>query len=142
MSAAPDDLLASLELVAERCDDLVPLVYQRLFTARPDLREFFALSAGVRPRTGMGNMVNEILRILVSDESGFDLHNEAQAAIVFHTGWGLGKDTYREVIDAVVAVVREVCAEEWPRVADAWHGRVALVTQALGKNWDAIEGSR
>ncbi len=142
MNAAPGDLLESLELVAGRCDDIVPLVYARLFAARPELREFFAVGAGERPRTGMGNMVNEILRILASDETDLDLHNEAQAAIVFHTGWGLGKDTYREVIDAVVAVVREVCADEWPGVACAWQGRVAVVTRALDANWDEIEGRR
>jgi len=140
-SPSTEPLLSSLELVAERCDDLVPLVYRRLFAARPDLREFFALGAAELPRTGMGNMVNEILRIL-ADDSALDLHNEAQAAIVFHTGWGLGMDMYRDVLAAVVASVRDMCGDEWPDFEAAWCGRVDVVSRALQLCYDEIEGSR
>lgn len=134
-------LMTSLELVAERCDDLVPLVYARLFAARPDLREFFAIGSADNPRTGMGNMVNEILRIL-ADEGTLDLHNEAQAAVVFHTGWGLGMDMYRDVVGAVVDTVGEICGQDWPAYAGAWQDRVRTVSQALQASYDEIEGHR
>jgi hypothetical protein len=33
-----DAIVASLELAAERCADLTPLVYERLFRERPETR--------------------------------------------------------------------------------------------------------
>lgn len=142
MNADQATVLSSLEVVAERCDDIVPSVYARLFEARPDLREFFAVHAGDAPRSGMGNMVNEILRMLAGDDGDLDLDCEAQATVVFHTGWGLGMDMYRDVLEAVVATVQQVCGEQWSSFAEAWHTRVDAVTEALRTHYEAIEGTR
>ena len=40
-AAARDLIVRSLELAAERCEDLTPLVYNRLFQVRPETRGLF-----------------------------------------------------------------------------------------------------
>ena len=41
MDQLSDALAASLELVADRCGDPAPLVYDRLFAQQPDMRDLF-----------------------------------------------------------------------------------------------------
>ena len=57
------DLVAiheSLELAAERVDDLVPLVYERFFALRPDASQLFGNDA-----LGRGRMFNETLTMIL-----------------------------------------------------------------------------
>ena len=46
-------IISSLELAGERCDDLSPLVYERLFRRRPELKTLFRES----PRLVQGEML-------------------------------------------------------------------------------------
>jgi hemoglobin-like flavoprotein len=140
IEAGTDPVVASLELAAGRCSDIVPLVYERLFAARPDLRSLFAVQVGAAPRSGMGNMVNEVLRLVLADDA-MALAAEAQAAVVFHVGWGLDVDMYRDVVDSVMTAVRDACGEAWtPRMQTGWQSRFADVLEALRRQHESIEG--
>ena len=41
MPASPNPIERSFEIAAERCEDLTPLVYRRLFDAHPEARTMF-----------------------------------------------------------------------------------------------------
>ena len=41
MPASPNPIERSFEIAAERCEDLTPLVYRRLFDAHPEARTVF-----------------------------------------------------------------------------------------------------
>lgn len=139
-SGSTDLVTASLELAAERVDDLVPLVYERLFSVRPDLLSIFAVAAGSVPRSGMGNMVNEILRLMLADGEAV-LQSEAQAAVVFHVGWGLDMSMYVDILQSVMAAVQGACADAWtPAMSTAWRDRLGLVVTALRHQHESIEG--
>ena len=142
MSGSNDDelLLSSLEIAADRAGDIVPLVYERLFEARPSLRPIFAVELDSKPRTGMGSMINEVLRLILADDDA-TLETEAHAAVVFHVGWGLDVPMYRDVLQSVMAAVRDACADAWnDAMAAAWHERLASVMTALRRHHEAIEG--
>ena len=131
----------SLELVAGRDLDIVPLVYRRLFAERPDLRALFAVEGDAEVRSGMGNMINEILRLLLAATDA-ELQNEAQAAVVFHVGWGLRVDMYRDVLRSLMLAVREGCADGWTAdVAAAWSAQLDRVLAELTRQFESIEGS-
>ena len=130
----------SLELVAERDIDIVPLVYRRLFADRPDLRALFAIEAGGELRSGMGTMVNEVLRLVLAG-SDAELENEAQAAVVFHVGWGLRVDMYRDVLCSLMAAVQEACADDWMAdMAAAWSTQLDRVLAELTRQFELVEG--
>ena len=138
--AGTDLVLASLEAAAELGGDIVPLVYRRLFDERPDLLTIFATETAASPRSGMGNMVNEILRLLLAG-SGDELENEAQAAVVFHVGWGLDFAMYSDVLSAVMHAVEEACGTHWTEaMARAWHERLEQVLGVLRRQYGLIEG--
>lgn len=130
----------SLELVAERDVDIVPLVYRRLFAERPELCALFAIEDPRELRSGMGNMVNEVLRLMLAGTDA-ELRNEAQAAVVFHVGWGLRVDMYRDVLRALMAAVHEGCAEGWTAdMAAAWCVQLERVLAELTRQFESIEG--
>ncbi len=130
----------SLELIAERDLDIVPLVYRRLFAGRPELRALFAIEETGELRSGMGNMVNEVLRLVLAGTDA-ELRNEAQAAVVFHVGWGLRVDMYRDVLRALMAAVHEGCAEGWTAdMAAAWSAQLDRVLAELTRQFESIEG--
>lgn len=133
-------IVSSLELAAERCEDIVPLVYDQLFEARADLRELFAIDPDAKPRTGMGNMITEILRIVLAEDDAA-LEAEAQAAVVFHVGWGLDVRMYRDVMHSVMAAVSAACGDAWtPGMTAAWETRLAEALEALHRQHESIEG--
>ena len=118
----------------------MPLVYARLFEARADLRALFAVDQDSKPRTGMGNMVTEILRIVLAEDDAA-LEAESQAAVVFHVGWGLDLGMYRDVMQAVMAAVRDACGDAWtPAMTTAWEARIAEALASLYRQHESIEG--
>lgn len=130
----------SLELIAERDLDIVPLVYRRLFAGRPDLPALFAVEEAGELRSGMGTMVNEVLRLVLAGTDA-ELENEAQAAVVFHVGWGLNVDMYRDVLRSLMAAVHDACADGWTvDMAAAWCAQVDRVFAALARQFASIEG--
>ena len=131
----------SLESVARRELDIVPVVYRRLFAERPELRTLFAVEDDGEVRSGMGNMINEVLRLMLAATDA-ELQNEAQAAVVFHVGWGLRVDMYRDVLHALMLAVREGCADEWTADIDAaWNAQCGRVLAELTRQFESIEGS-
>lgn len=130
----------SLELIAERDLDIVPLVYRRLFAGRPELRALFAIEDTGELRSGMGTMVNEVLRLMLAGTDS-ELENEAQAAVVFHVGWGLRLDMYRDVLRSLMAAVHDGCAEGWTaEMAAAWSAQLERVLAELTRQFESIEG--
>lgn len=131
---------ASLELAADRIDDIVPLVYQRLFAMRQDLPAIFAVASDAAPRSGMGNMINEVLRLILADGKA-DTDVEAHSAVVFHLGWGLDLQMYSDVLDAVLAAVHGACGETWTTdMLCAWGARLEEVRAALARQSAAMGG--
>lgn len=130
----------ALELIAERDLDIVPVVYRRLFAGRPDLRALFAIEEAGELRSGMGTMVNEVLRLMLAGTNA-ELENEAQAAVVFHVGWGLRVDMYRDVLHSLMAAVHEASAEGWTAdMATAWRAQLDRVLAELTRQFESIEG--
>jgi hemoglobin-like flavoprotein len=103
------EIEASLELAAERCEDLTPLVYARVFERHPDMRAHFwrdadgAIKGEMLSRTfsAILDFVGErryadhmILTEMVTHE-GYDVPRQ-----VFATFFGFVRDTVREVAGA------------------------------------------
>lgn len=129
----------SLQVASERVDDIVPLVFARLFATRLELPAIFATEPGAAPRSGMGNMVNEVLRLILAEGTAAT-EAEAQSAVVFHVGWGLELRMYADVLDAVMATVATACGEAWtPVMAEAWRSRLDVVRAALSRQFAIME---
>jgi hemoglobin-like flavoprotein len=107
----------SLELAAERVDDLVPLVYERFFALRPDARELFGNDA-----LGRGRMFNETLTMILecTQKVGY-LEGIVEREVGDHRGYGATLSMYESYFEAVVQALQAALGEFWlPRHEESW----------------------
>jgi hemoglobin-like flavoprotein len=146
MSAAMAEqalIWASLEAASRRCDDLVPLVYERLFAAHPEVVEIFAVGPGEAPNPAMGGMINELIALIGDGIDNGHLDSTIMSTLINHGGWGIDLAMYRTLLDGLIDSVREACGEAWSgAMAAAWQRRSALIMDSLQRNQAEFERQR
>jgi hemoglobin-like flavoprotein len=114
----------SFELAAERCEDLTPLVYARLFAEQPEMEVLFW-------RDGNGLIKGEMLARVI--EAIFDFIGERkyadhliQCEVVTHAGYDVPPDVFATFFGVVAATMKGVLGEAWTAEIDhAWVGLLA-----------------
>lgn len=114
-----DLIIRSLELAAERCEDLTPLVYERLFRQRPETRALF--------RTEGSTLVKSSMLELALDAI-LDFAGERKAAyrMIFcevqsHAAYGTSPELFNVFFAVVADTVRDLLGEQWSNEIDrAW----------------------
>jgi hemoglobin-like flavoprotein len=109
----------SLELAAERCEDLTPLVYARLFAEHPQMEAMFWGDTNWAIR---GEMLSKVFSAIL-DFIGERLyaHTLIQTEVVNHAGYDVPPDVFRVFFGTVAATVREVIGADWtPEIDQAW----------------------
>lgn len=104
-------ILASLEAVAERVGDPVPLVYERLFAAQPEMRVLFTLD---RDDAVKGNMLAQLIDAMIDlAGEGHYARGLIQSEVINHGNLGVPPEVFITFVDTVVATFREVLGEDW-----------------------------
>ncbi|MES2340718.1 MAG: globin [Pseudomonadota bacterium] len=109
----------SLELAAERCEDLTPLVYARLFAEHPQMEAMFWGDTNWAIR---GEMLSKVFSAIL-DFIGERLyaHTLIQTEVINHAGYDVPPDVFRVFFGTVAATVREVIGADWtPEIDQAW----------------------
>lgn len=110
---------ASLELVAERCPDPTPLVYERLFAAEPELRAYFWRDTN---GTIKGEMLSKVFDAILDfvGERRY-AHYLITTEMVSHEGFDVPREIFATFFGIVAEAVREILGDDWtPEVAGAW----------------------
>lgn len=118
-SAKPSPIVASLELVAERCSDITPLVYERLFAEHPQMKPLFW-----RDTTGAikGEMLAKVFEIIL-DFVGENLFasNMIQCEVITHAGYDVPPDVFAVFFGIVAQTIRAQLGQDWtPEMDAAW----------------------
>jgi hemoglobin-like flavoprotein len=120
----------TLEQVAARVGDPVPLVFRRLFAESPDLEALFVRDQGGLVRGQMFQVTMESLLDFVSDRSyGANL---IQIERVNHQGLGVETEMFDRFYWTVMATFKEILAEHWTAEMEAVWTRV--VGELTGAN--------
>lgn len=109
----------SLELAAERCEDLTPLVYARLFAEHPQMEAMFWGDTNWAIR---GEMLSKVFSAIL-DFIGERLyaHTLIQTEVINHAGYDVPPDVFRVFFGTVAATVGEVIGADWtPEIDQAW----------------------
>lgn len=109
----------SLELAAERCEDLTPLVYARLFADHPQMEAMFWGDTNWAIR---GEMLSKVFSAIL-DFIGERLyaHTLIQTEVINHAGYDVPPDVFRVFFGTVAATVAEVIGADWtPEIDQAW----------------------
>ena len=114
----------SLELASERCPDLTPLVYARLFREQPQMEALFW-----RDKNGLikGEMLSRVFEAIL-DFIGERLyaHHLIQCEVVTHAGYDVPPPVFATFFGIVAEVVRDACGGEWTAPMDqAWRTTLA-----------------
>src|SRR5262249_51217778 len=109
MRLMPDDaavIAETLDKVAERVGDPVPLVFERLFSEIPDVEELFVRDSGGLVRGQMFQVTMESLLDFVTDKSyGANL---IQIERVNHQGLGVEPEMFDRFYRTVMAAFRDI----------------------------------
>ncbi len=120
-AAVRDLIVQSLELAAEHCEDLTPLVYDRLFQVRPETRGLFRTEGSTLVK---GSMLELALDAIL------DFAGERKAAfrMIFcevqsHAAYGTSPDLFNVFFEVIADVVRDLIGDAWTNdTAAAWRG--------------------
>jgi hemoglobin-like flavoprotein len=117
--ACRNPIQQSFELAAERCDDLTPLVYRRLFAEHPEAQAMFRSQGGDLVKGSMLALAIEALLDFAGDRSGhFRL---IQSEAVSHDAYGTSRDLFVAFFAAIAGVLRELLGADWSdEIEAAW----------------------
>jgi hemoglobin-like flavoprotein len=119
VAVTPNLIEASLEIAAERCEDLTPAVYRRLFAEHPEMEPLFIRDTNHLVK---GEMLARVIEAIL-DFAG-ERHYAAmliQCEVVTHAGYDVPPEVFRVFFGTVAAELREVLGKDWtPPIDEAW----------------------
>ncbi|MBI1262431.1 MAG: globin [Rhizobiales bacterium] len=112
-----DLILRSLDLVAERCEDPTPLVYERLFARHPEMEPLFVMDKSGAAR---GHMLSEAIESLI-DFVGPRSYAVTllQSEHINHNNLGVPSDIFTTFFDNMKESFRAILGDEWTDETDA-----------------------
>ena len=114
----------SLELASERCPDLTPLVYARLFREQPQMEALFWRDKNSAIRGEMLARVFEAILDFIGER--LYAHHLIQCEVVTHAGYDVPPDVFATFFPVVAETVREAVGEAWtPQIGQAWESLLA-----------------
>jgi hemoglobin-like flavoprotein len=117
-------IVESFELAAERCDDLTPLVYARLFADQPQMEALFWRDTNGAIKGEMLARVIEAILDFVGDR--LYASHLIQCEVVTHAGYDVPPDVFRVFFGTVAGTLRELLADAWrPDIDEAWRTLLA-----------------
>jgi hemoglobin-like flavoprotein len=112
-------IVESFELAATRCDDLTPLVYDRLFEVKPETRGLF--------RTDPKNLIKgSMLELALEAVLDFAGEKKASHRLIFcevqsHDAYGTQPEIFTVFFVVMRDVVRDLLGAEWTaEIEAAW----------------------
>lgn len=119
MMASSNQIERSFELAAERCADLTPLVYRRLFDLHPDTQKLFRSEGSESVQGSMLALTIEAILDFAGERSG---HFRLIAAEVFsHDGYDVTRELFIGFFSIIAQTLHEVVGADWSEEIDtAW----------------------
>jgi hemoglobin-like flavoprotein len=115
MSADPVE--RSFELAAERCGDLTPLVYQRLFRQHPETQAMFRSEGSDLVKGSMLALTIDAILDFVGDRTGHFRLIECE--VVSHDAYGTQRHLFIAFFGVIAETLREILASDWSGEIDA-----------------------
>jgi len=114
-----DLIVETLEMAAERCTDLTPLVYRRLFLDHPGMEALFSRD---RNDAVKGEMLARVIEAIL-DFVGERRYAARliQCEVVTHAGYDVPPDVFGIFFDIVAGTIRDLLGADWSvEMGEAW----------------------
>jgi hemoglobin-like flavoprotein len=109
----------SFELAAERCADLTPLVYDRLFREHPEAKAMFRSEGSDLVKGSMLALtIDAILDFVGERTCHFRL---IECEVVSHDAYGTPRDLFVAFFGVIAETLRDILQSDWsPEIDAAW----------------------
>ena len=125
----------SFELAAGRCEDLTPLVYDRLFREHPETRTMFRTEGSELVKGSMLALTIEAILDFAGSRTGHFRLIECE--ISSHDAYGTPRDLFIAFFGVIAQTLREILGADWsPEIDAAWR-KLLCVVEALVARSDA-----
>ena len=111
MMASSNPIERSFELAAERCEDLTPLVYRRLFRQHPEAEAMFRSEGSDLVKGSMLALTIDALLDFAGDRSGSFRMIECE--VQSHDAYGTPRKLFGEFLGVIADTLRDLLATEW-----------------------------
>jgi hemoglobin-like flavoprotein len=123
----------SFELAAERCDDLTPLVYRRLFREHPEAEAMFRSEGSDLVKGSMLALTIDAIIDFAGDRSRSFRMIDCEVAS--HDAYGTPRELFGEFFRVIGDTLREILATDWsPEIEDAWQKLLAELDQVVAQS--------
>ena len=114
-----DPIERSFEIAAERCADLTPLVYQRLFREHPQAQTMFRSEGSDLVKGSMLALTIDAILDFAGPRNGHFRLIECE--VVSHDAYGTPRDLFVAFFAVIADTLREILQAEWsPEIDAAW----------------------
>jgi hemoglobin-like flavoprotein len=138
MTATTNLIERSFELAAERCEDLTPLVYRRLFREHPETQAMFRTEGSELVRGSMLALTIESMLDFAGDRSG--RFRMIGCEVQSHDAYGTPRELFGTFFGVIAATVREVLGDDWsPGIDEAWRKLLADIDAFVAQSQAEIE---
>jgi hemoglobin-like flavoprotein len=130
---APTNLIQhSFELAAERCEDITPLVYRRLFREHPEAEAMFRSEGGDLVKGSMLTLAIDAMLDFAGDRRGHFRMIECEVAS--HDAYGTPRKLFGEFFGVVADTLRELLGDDWsPEMEQAWRNFLGELDQVIAQ---------
>jgi hemoglobin-like flavoprotein len=116
----------SFELAANRCEDLTPLVYRRLFRQHPEAESMFRREASDLVKGSMLALAIDALLDFAGDRRGN--FRMIGCEVQSHDAYGTPQELFVAFFDVIAQTLREILGTDWsPEVDGAWRKLLAEI---------------
>ena len=124
-----DLVVRSFEIAAERCDDLAPLVFERLFREMPEVEALFRKDSKLVRGEMLARTIEAILDFCGDAAYG---GNFIASEATTHSGYDVAPHVFVRFFPIVAASVKDVVAEDWsPDMDAAWRKLLADINEKI-----------
>jgi hemoglobin-like flavoprotein len=109
----------SFELAAERCEDLTPLVYARLFREHPETESMFRTEGSELVKGSMLALTIDAMLDFAGGRSGHFRMIECEVSS--HDAYGTPRELFAAFFGVIAATLRDLLGTDWsPEIDGAW----------------------
>ena len=117
--ASGNPIQHSFELAATRCQDLTPLVYQRLLREHPETQAMFRTQGSDLVKGSMLAFAIEAILDFAGERSG--KFRMIECEVTSHDAYGTPRELFFAFFGLIADTLREVLGVEWtPEIEKAW----------------------
>jgi hemoglobin-like flavoprotein len=133
MTAPTHPIQHSFELATERCQDLTPLVYARLFREHPEAEPMFRSQGSDLVKGSMLALTIDTMLDFAGERSG---HFRLIACEVSsHDAYGTPRELFVAFFGVIAETLREIVGADWsPEMAEAWRKLLAEIDGVVAQS--------